>query len=62
MPGPGEFFRVCSKGSEEKDHARLALFNTLAFLTKISIQACRGMREEQPEEILQDMVRMMGKG
>jgi len=45
----------------EKDLARLALFNTVTLLTKISIQACRGMREEQPEAILQDMLKMMDK-
>ena len=58
---PGEFFRARSKISEEKDYARLALSNTVTFLIKISIQACRGMHEEQPEAILQDMFKMIPK-
>jgi hypothetical protein len=58
---PGSYFRVRSNVSCEKDLARLALFNTVSFLTKIFIQACRGMREEQPEAILQDMFKMMPK-
>lgn len=57
----GEVFRVRSRISKEKDFGRLALFNTVALLTKIFIQACRGMREEQPEAILQDMFKMMRK-
>jgi uncharacterized protein DUF5677 len=58
---PGEVFRVRSRDSAEKDYARLALFNIVSLLSKIAIQACRGMREEQPEAILQDMFRMMPK-
>ena len=59
--GPGAYFRVRSNIACERDYARLALFNTVSFLTKIFIQACRGMREEQPEAILQDMFKMMAK-
>lgn len=58
---PGEVFRVRSKISREKDLARLALFNIVTFLTKITIQACRGMREEQPDTILQGVFKMMPK-
>lgn len=58
---PGSVFRVRSNASVERDLARLALFNTVTFLTKISIQACRGMREDQPEAILRDMHKMMSK-
>lgn len=58
---PGGVFRVRSNISAEKDYARLALFNTVSFLTKIFMQACRGMREEQPEPILREMFEMMGK-
>jgi hypothetical protein len=57
----GECFRVRSKMSEETRYRRLALFNVVTFLTKIFIQACRGMREEQPEAILQTMFKMMRK-
>ena len=56
---PGDVFRVRSKISTETEYARLALFNTVSFLIKIHIQACRGMREEQPDAILQDMFRML---
>ena len=57
----GEVFRVRSRSSSEKDYSRLALFNTVTLLAKIAIQACRGMHEEQPEAILQDMFKMMPK-
>jgi hypothetical protein len=57
----GEIFRVRSQSSEERELGRLALFNVVNFLAKIAIQACRGMREDQPEAILQDMFKMMGK-
>jgi len=56
----GEYFRVRCKISNEKRYARLALFNTVTYLTKIFVQACRGMREEQPA-VLQDMFKMMQK-
>jgi Family of unknown function (DUF5677) len=58
---PGEVFRVRPKSTEEKDLARLALFNTVTFLTKITIQACRGMREEQPDGVLRGLFKMMPK-
>lgn len=61
VTSPRERFRVRSKNSDEKDYGRLALFNTVTYLTKIFIQACRAMREEQPEEILQDMLKIMPK-
>jgi hypothetical protein len=53
---------VCTLGAQnEKHYARWALFNTVSLLVKITIQACRGMREEQPEAILQDMFKLMPK-
>jgi len=55
----GEVFRVRAKFSNEADLGRLALFNVLTSLTKTFIQACRAMREEQPEEILQDIFAML---
>jgi uncharacterized protein DUF5677 len=58
---PGDVFRVRSNISIEKELGRLALFNTLTLLTKIAIQACRGMCEEQPEAVLRDIFKMMGK-
>jgi len=58
---PGEVFRVRANMDAEKEYGRLALSNVVAFLTKIVIQACRGMREDQPEAILQDMSKMMSR-
>jgi Family of unknown function (DUF5677) len=58
---PGRMFRVHPARSAEKEYARLALFFVVTFLTKITLQACRGMREDQPEQILQEMFRMMNK-
>jgi hypothetical protein len=58
---PGDTFRIRSKISEEKDYARLSLFNVLVYLNKTFIQACRTMHEKQPDRILQDMFKMMSK-
>src|SRR5258708_658627 len=58
---PGEVFRIPSRISDEKDYSRLALFNVLVYLNKTFIQACHAMHEKQPEEVLQDMFRMMKK-
>ena len=52
-------FRVRCHPERESEHGRLALFNVLVCLNKTFIQACRGMREEQPEEILQEVFKMM---
>jgi hypothetical protein len=57
----GDVFRVRPNMGVEKEYARLALSNVVTFLTKTVIQACRGMREDQPEAILQDMFKMIDK-
>jgi Family of unknown function (DUF5677) len=58
---PGDVFRIRSDASQDKDYARLALINTLTFLDKTFIQACRAMREEQPDGILRDMLKLVRK-
>jgi Family of unknown function (DUF5677) len=54
----GDAFSVRGDSSKEERLGQIALFNVLGYLAKISIQACRGIREEQPEQILQDMFAM----
>ena len=57
----GDIFWVRFKVAEEKKHHTwLALFTVITFLTKIFVQACRGMREDQPE-MIQDLFKMMKK-
>jgi hypothetical protein len=56
---PGDVFRVRCHPERDSEYGRLALFNVLVYLNKTFIQACRGMREEQPEEILQVIFKMM---
>ena len=56
---PGDVFKVRCHPERESEYGRLALFNVLVYLNKTFIQACRGMREEQPEEILQETFKMM---
>ena len=56
---PGNVFLVRSRIEHESVYGRLSLFNVLVYLTKTFIQACRAMREEQPDKILQDMFKMM---
>jgi hypothetical protein len=58
---PGEVFRVGARRWIEKGRGSDALFNTLVFISKIIICGCRVMREEQPENILQDMNKLMKK-
>jgi len=58
---PGEVFRIRAKISEENDYSRLSLINVLAYLNRTFIQACHAMHEDQPETILQDMLKMMKK-
>lgn len=56
---PGDVFRVRCYPDRESDYGRLALFNVLVYLDKTFIHACRAMREDQPEDILQDVFKMM---
>jgi hypothetical protein len=43
----------------EQSRGADALFNTLVFLSKIIICGCRVMRDEQPENILRDINKLM---
>jgi hypothetical protein len=58
---PGEVFRVGARRRLEQSRGEDALFNTLAFLSKIVICGCRVMHEEQPEDILGDIDKLMKK-
>ncbi len=58
---PGEVFRVRARTWADKGRGKDALFNTLVFLSKIFVCACRVMNEEQPEDILQDIQKLMKK-
>jgi hypothetical protein len=58
---PGEVFRVGARRWIEQGRGADALFNTLVFLSKIIICGCRVMREEQPEDILRGMNKLMKK-
>lgn len=51
---PGEVFRVRGRSELDRERGDDALFNTLIFLNKSFIRACRAMNEEQPE-ILEDI-------
>lgn len=55
----GAVFRVRANTAIENRLGRLALFNALSYVMKISLQACRVMREPPPEAILQDMLKMV---
>lgn len=56
---PGDVFRVRCAPERDSDYGRLALFNVLVYVNKTFIHACRAMREDQPDEILQDIFRLM---
>jgi hypothetical protein len=53
---PGDIYRVHPCPLQDDSYGRLSLFNTLIFLDKIFIYACRAMHEEQPGEILEEML------
>ena len=52
---PGGGFRIRGRMEAESGRASDALFNVLMYLSKIFICACRGMRAEQPEELLSEI-------
>lgn len=52
---PCAVFRVRARMWAENDRAADAMFNTLNFLSNTVVCACRAMREEQPEAILEAM-------
>lgn len=54
----GEVFKVRARSWEDKPYGVNALLNTVVFLCKIFVVACRAMNEEQPP-FLQDMYRMI---
>ena len=56
---PGDVFKVRCDPEKEFGYGRLALFNVLVYLSKTFIHACRAMREDQPEEILQGIFALM---
>ena len=55
----GETFRVRARIELEHGCGERSLFNVLAYLSKSFVCAFRGMRQEQPEEILTDMRGLM---
>ncbi len=57
----GAVFRVGTRRWIEQERGAEALFNTLAFISKIFISGCRVIREDQPEKILQDMHALMSQ-
>jgi hypothetical protein len=57
----GAVFRVGERRWIEQERGFEALFNVLAFLSKIFISGCRILREEQPETILQDIHTMTSR-
>jgi hypothetical protein len=56
---PGDVFSVRCNPERDSGYCRLALFNVLVYLNKTFIHACRAMREEQPDSILQDLFTLM---
>jgi hypothetical protein len=58
---PGEVFKVRAKMGADTKRGRNALFNTLVFLSKLFVVACRAMNEEQPELILQEIQKLMNE-
>jgi hypothetical protein len=52
---PGNVFRIRAHMERESERGFDALFNTLIFLSKIFICAFRGMKAEQPEELLAEV-------
>jgi hypothetical protein len=56
---PGDVFTVRCNPKRDSEYGRLALFNVLVYLNKTFIHACRAMREEQPDSILQDIFKLM---
>lgn len=57
---PGDVFKVRGRSWADKGRGKDALFNTLVFLSKIFIRACRAMNEEQPF-VLQQAFKMLSK-
>ncbi len=57
---PGEIFKVRARSWEDKECGDHALLNTLVFLCKMFIHACRSMNEEQPPA-LQDLSIMISR-
>jgi Family of unknown function (DUF5677) len=56
----GETFRVRANISQQRNLGEKALFNVLTNTSKSFVCAFRGLRDDQPERILQEMHVMMG--
>jgi hypothetical protein len=55
----GTPFRIRGSIREEAGYSDLALFNVLAFVSKTIVCAFRGLRDEQPADILEEMRQVM---
>jgi Family of unknown function (DUF5677) len=55
----GDVFRVRSRSQLANGFSSRSVFNVLAFLSKIFVCAFRGLNQEQPEEILQEIHRQL---
>lgn len=55
----GEVFRVHARAGVERSCGPDALFNALAYLSKSFVRAFRAMRQEQPDDILDEMRKLM---
>jgi hypothetical protein len=51
----GEQFRVRANISQQADRGNQALFNVLVFISKAFVCAFRGLQDDQPEDILQEI-------
>lgn len=51
----GEHFRVRANMSNESHWGGLALFNVLVYVSKSFVSGFRGLRDDQPEELLQEV-------
>ena len=54
----GAMYRIGARRWVEKERGAEALFNVLMFLSKIFINGCRIIREQQPDKILADIHKM----
>lgn len=58
--GPEQVFKVRARPSEDKPRGKEALFNSVLYLCKIFVTACRSMNEEQPE-VLHDANKLISR-
>lgn len=55
----GEAFRVRANLGQQSDRGNQALFNVLAYISKSFVCGFRGLRDEQPSDILNEMHAMI---